>query len=93
MIKPKVFIACDTTDLNKVKKISFHFGGTISNTTADVNLPIQAWMADDLEPNPISSLGILQFSVPPVIGGVIDAGPADKGGLRAGDTVVSVNGR
>ena len=66
---------------------------TISNTTADVNLPIQAWMADELEPNPISSLGILQFSVPPVIGGVIDAGPADKGGLRAGDTVVSVNGR
>tara|TARA_B100000530_G_scaffold75894_2_gene45267 strand:- start:988 stop:2376 length:1389 start_codon:yes stop_codon:yes gene_type:complete len=66
---------------------------TISNTTADVNLPIQAWMADELEPNPISSLGILQFSVPPVIGGVIDAGPADKGGLRAGDTVISVNGR
>ena len=66
---------------------------TISNTTADVNLPIQAWMADELEPNPISSLGILQFSVPPVIGGVIDAGPADEGGLRAGDTVVSVSGR
>ena len=66
---------------------------TISDTRADVNLPIQAWMADELEPNPISSLGILQFSVPPVIGGVIDAGPADKGGLRAGDTIVSVNGR
>ena len=57
----------------------------------NVGLPIKEWMANNIEPDPLSELGIVSIKIPPIIGGVIDGGAADIGGLRAGDIVLSVN--
>tara|TARA_B100000676_G_scaffold270200_1_gene286714 strand:+ start:96 stop:1490 length:1395 start_codon:yes stop_codon:yes gene_type:complete len=57
-----------------------------------VRIPISSWMASDTEPNPLSELGISESKIPPIIGEVIEGEPAEIGGLRAGDTVLSVNG-
>ena len=54
-------------------------------------LPIKEWMANNIEPDPLSDLGIVSVQIPPIIGGVIDGGAADIGGLRAGDIILSVN--
>ena len=57
-----------------------------------VNIPISSWMAYETEPDPLSELGISSLVIPPIIGGVVEGGPADIGGLLAGDTILSVNG-
>ena len=57
----------------------------------NIALPINNWMANNIEPDPLSALGIVSIKIPPTIGGVIEGGAADKGGLRAGDIISSVN--
>ena len=57
-----------------------------------LEIPINSWMAQDTQPDPLTELGILSLKIPPVIGGVIEGEPAQIGGLRSGDTVLSVNG-
>ena len=58
----------------------------------NLNLPISSWMSYDTEPDPLSELGISSLKIPPIIGGVIEGGAADVGGLLAGDTVLRVDG-
>ena len=48
-------------------------------------------MANNIEPDPLTDLGIVSVQIPPIIGGVIEGGAADIGGLRAGDIVLRVN--
>ena len=48
-------------------------------------------MANNIEPDPLTDLGIVSIQIPPIIGGVIEGGAADIGGLRAGDIVLRVN--
>ena len=63
-----------------------------SSEALKVNLPISSWMAYETEPDPLSELGISSFKIPPIIGGVVEGEPAEIGGMRAGDTVLNVNG-
>ena len=68
---------------------------TIARPGIDENLnivlPINEWMASNTEPNPLTDLGIVSVQIPAIIGGVIEGGAADIGGLRAGDIVLRVN--
>ena len=68
---------------------------TIARPGIDENLnivlPINEWMANNIEPDPLTDLGIVSVQIPPIIGGVIEGGAADIGGLRAGDIVLRVN--
>ena len=68
---------------------------TIARPGIDENLnivlPINEWMANNIEPDPLTDLGIVSVQIPPIIGGVIEDGAADIGGLRAGDIVLRVN--
>ncbi|MFT6092439.1 MAG: regulator of sigma E protease [Pseudohongiellaceae bacterium] len=59
----------------------------------DVMLPISSWLSSDTAPNPIASLGIVQIEIPAIIGGLVESGRAEQGGLLSGDEILSVNGR
>lgn len=53
---------------------------------------IRNWMGNTTEPNPLGSLGIVQYEIPPVIDTIVPGGRAEAAGLQTGDTVVSANG-
>ena len=59
-----------------------------------VALPINEWLLESDTPDPINSLGLVPFipEVQAVIGGVVENGRAEAGGLKAGDTILSANG-
>ena len=63
-----------------------------SSTTRTVSIPINAWLSDSTEPNPLDSLGIIDVQLPAVLEGVLQGGRAEAAGLQAGDEIVSVNG-
>ena len=64
-----------------------------SSRTREIQLPIEAWMGAETAPNPIRDLGIIQFEIPADIAGIVPGGAAEAADLRAGDAIVSVDGR
>ena len=65
---------------------------TDNQSTETFAVAIQNWMGNTTEPNPLGSLGIVQYEIPPVIDTIVPGGRAEAGGLQSGDTVVSANG-
>ncbi len=63
-----------------------------SSTSRDITIPIQAWLRSDVEPDPVTDLGIVRLEIPARIAEVVTGGRAEGGGLRAGDEIISVNG-
>lgn len=63
-----------------------------SSTTREIEIPIDGWMGNSTEPNPIADLGIVQIEIPAVIAGLVPEGRAETGGLLAGDEILAVNG-
>ena len=63
-----------------------------SSSIREVRIPINAWMGDSTEPDPVTDLGIVRIEIPARIGEVLPGGRAESGGLLAGDEVLSVNG-
>ncbi len=63
-----------------------------SSTSRDITIPIQAWLGSDIEPDPVTDLGIVRLEIPARIAEVVTGGRAEGGGLRAGDEIISVNG-
>ena len=63
-----------------------------SSTSRDITIPIQAWLRSDVEPDPVTDLGIVRFEIPARIAEVVTGGRAERDGLRAGDEIISVNG-
>lgn len=63
-----------------------------SSTSRDVTIPIQAWLGSDIEPDPVTDLGIVRLEIPARIAEIVMGGRAERGGLRAGDEIISVNG-
>ena len=63
-----------------------------SSTSRDITIPIQAWLRSDVEPDPVTDLGIVRLEIPARIAGVVTGGRAERDGLRAGDEIISVNG-
>ena len=64
-----------------------------SSQAREIQIPIDAWMGVETAPNPIGDLGIIQFEIPADIAGVVPGGAAEAADLRAGDEIISVNGR
>ncbi|MEX1196989.1 MAG: RIP metalloprotease RseP [Pseudohongiellaceae bacterium] len=58
----------------------------------EYRLPLQNWLAGTTEPNPLGSLGLVRFIIPPVIDGVTEDGRARQAGLQPGDRVISAAG-
>lgn len=58
-------------------------------------IDVENWLKDQEEPDPVSGLGIEFYypPQPPVIGEVIADSVAAKAGLRAGDLIVSIDGK
>ncbi|MCB1670738.1 MAG: RIP metalloprotease RseP [Gammaproteobacteria bacterium] len=56
-------------------------------------IPIINWLADSTSPDPLTSLGMIQFDLPPVIASVVPGGRAEAGGLLPGDEVLTANGQ
>jgi len=63
-----------------------------SSTSRDITIPIQAWLRSDVEPDPVTDLGIVRFEIPARIAEVVTGGRAERDGLRAGDEIITVNG-
>ena len=63
-----------------------------ASTSRDITIPIQAWLRSDVEPDPVTDLGIVRLEIPARIAEVVTGGRAERDGLRAGDEIISVNG-
>jgi regulator of sigma E protease len=63
-----------------------------SDELRDIAIPVNSWMSEETEPNPVSNLGIVQIEIPAVIGGVLAGERAEQSGLLAGDEVLTVQG-
>lgn len=62
------------------------------NSPQEFRIALEKWQSDTVEPNPVGSLGLVQYEIPPVIAGVVPNGAAESAGLLAGDRIVSVDG-
>ena len=62
-----------------------------SSTTRDITIPIQGWLGKEIEPDPVTDLGILRLEIPALIAEVFTGGRGEEGGLKAGDEIISVN--
>tara|TARA_Y100001970_G_scaffold61884_1_gene79037 strand:- start:1459 stop:2823 length:1365 start_codon:yes stop_codon:yes gene_type:complete len=61
-----------------------------SNITSYSTVDITNWLSTSDQSNPARSFGIEPL-VPPVIGGLLEDGPASRVGLQSGDIIQSVN--
>ena len=79
--------------LGETGEIRFTAVSQDNTTPRDHSVPILNWHSQTAEPNPLGSLGLIQYTIPPVIDGVTDDGPAARGGLQAGDVVLEADGQ
>lgn len=56
-------------------------------------LPLLNWQSESAEPNPLGSLGMVQYEIPPIIEGLVAGGAAERDGLQPGDRLLEANGR
>lgn len=64
-------------------------------TSAIYKLNLQGWSVNDLNPDPLKSLGIVPYrpDLPAVLDVVQNNGPAAKAGLKPNDKILSINGQ
>lgn len=62
------------------------------SSSQEYRIALESWQSDTAEPNPIGSLGFVQYEIPPVIEGLVADGAAERSGMLAGDRIVSVDG-
>ena len=58
----------------------------------DYFIALNSWQSDTAEPDPLGSLGFIQYEIPPVLDTIVPGGAAEQAGLMTGDRIVSVNG-
>ena len=63
-----------------------------SNSTSYSTVDITNWLSVSDQSNPAQSFGIEPL-IPPVIGGLLEDGPASRSGLQVGDIIQSVNNK
>lgn len=61
--------------------------------TREYFITLDSWQSDTAEPDPLGSLGLVQYEIPPVLDTIIAGGAAEQAGLMTGDRIVSVDGR
>ena len=72
--------------------ISIGFIKEGSNFTSYSTVDIKNWLSTSDQSNPAQSFGIEPL-IPPVIGGLVEGGPAFRAGLQAGDIIHSVDNK
>ncbi len=62
-----------------------------SSLAFEVDVPLDRWMIDEGEPNPIEGLGVAFFTPKVVVAEVMPDGAADAAGLKAGDKILATD--
>ena len=56
-------------------------------------IPLNSWQSSSAAPDPLGSLGIVQFDIPPVLDTIVAGGAAEQAGLMSGDRIISADGQ
>jgi len=66
-----------------------------TSATYTYQLNLAAWHLDELNPDPLASLGIVPYEpfISPTIGKIIPHSAAEKSSLRTGDKVIAINNK
>jgi regulator of sigma E protease len=79
--------------LGESGEIGFKVRYPESNLTYEVRLPLDKWMQDAKDPNPLEGLGIeISYPLAAVVGEIQNDGVAQRSGFKAGDKILRVNG-
>ncbi len=78
--------------LGETGELTLNVAPASGSPPLDIRIPVEDWLGADTEPRPVADLGIVELLVPARIGLVETGAPADAGGLREGDLVLSVDG-
>lgn len=79
--------------LGETGKISFKVAYPDSSFNYDSEAQLVEWLRESADPNPVEGLGITLYlpKIPPIVGEVIVASPAEKAGLKTGDKILQVD--
>ncbi|MDR7089862.1 MULTISPECIES: sigma E protease regulator RseP [Cellvibrio] len=79
--------------LGETGKISFKVAYPDSQFNYESEAHLVEWLRDAADPNPIEGLGITLYlpKIPPIVGEVLTASPAEKAGLKEGDKILKVD--
>lgn len=79
--------------LGESGKIRFKVAYPDSHFNYESDAELVDWLRESADPDPIAGLGITLFlpKIPPVVGEVVAASPAEKAGLRVGDEILQVD--
>ena len=79
--------------LGESGRISFKVAYPDSHFQYESEAQLNAWLRDAADPDPIAGLGVTLFlpKIPPIIGEVVTAGPAEKAGIKTGDQILQVD--
>jgi regulator of sigma E protease len=79
--------------LGESGKISFRVAYPDSRLHYESEAQLVDWLRESADPDPVAGLGITLFlpRIPPIIGEVVAASPAEKAGLKTGDKILQVN--
>lgn len=58
----------------------------------DYAIVLDSWQSGTAEPDPLGSLGLVQYEIPPVLDTIVAGGAAERAGLMNGDRIISANG-
>ncbi len=79
--------------LGESGKIRFKVAYPDSHFNYESDAELVDWLRESADPDPIAGLGITLFlpKIPPVVGEVVAASPAEKAGLKVGDEILQVD--
>ena len=79
--------------LGETGKISFRVSYPDSSFNYESEAQLVDWLRESADPDPVAGLGITLFlpKIPPIIGEVVAASPAEKAGLKTGDKILQVD--
>src|SRR5690606_12973653 len=80
--------------LGETGTLQVRVGEPDSTVESDYQITLSAWLRGADEPDPIQSLGLQPWrpAVPAVLAHIDPSGPAQTGGLRSGDRLLSLDG-
>lgn len=80
--------------LGETGEISFTVAYPDSHFNYESEAQLVDWLRDAADPNPVEGLGITLYlpKIPPIVGEVQVASPAESAGLKVGDKIISVDG-
>jgi len=81
--------------LGETGRIGFKVAYPDSSFNYESEAQLVEWLRDSADPNPVEGLGISLSlpKIPPIVGEVVVASPAEKAGLKTGDQILQVDDR